>query len=62
MPFAVYAEYAGEDTSHGKNYLLGNSALSIGIHFPRLWQHFDLTLEASELQNAWYVNVIYRTG
>ncbi len=34
VPFAVYAEYAGEDTSHGRSYLLGNSALSVGIHFP----------------------------
>ena len=36
VPFAVYVEYAGEDTSRGRNYLLGNSALSWGIHFPRL--------------------------
>jgi len=28
VPFAVYVEYAGEDTSRGRNYLLGNSALS----------------------------------
>jgi hypothetical protein len=62
VPFAVYAEYAGEDTSHGKNYLLGNSALSVGIHFPRLWQHVDLTLEASEWQNTWYVNSIWQDG
>ncbi len=62
VPFAVYVEYAGEDTSHGKNYLLGNSALSVGIHFPRLWQHFDVTLEASEFQNAWYVNSIWQDG
>jgi len=62
VPFTVYVEYAGEDTSHGKNYLLGNSALSMGIHFPRLWRHFDLTLEASELQNAWYINGIWQDG
>jgi hypothetical protein len=62
VPFAVYAEYAGEDTSRGQNYLLGNSSLSVGIHFPRLWQHLDLTLEATEWQNAWYVNSIWQDG
>jgi hypothetical protein len=62
VPFAVYFEYAGEDTSRGRNYLLGNSALSAGIHFPRLWQRFDLTLEASEWQNAWYIHTIYLDG
>jgi hypothetical protein len=62
VPFAVYAEYAGEDTSRGKNYLLGNAALSVGIHFPRLWQHFDLTLETSEWQNIWYVHYIWQDG
>lgn len=62
VPFAVYAEYAGEDTSRGRNYLLGNSALSWGIHFPRLAERFDLTLEASEWQNLWYTNYIYLDG
>jgi len=62
VPFAVYVEYAGEDTSRGRNYLLGNSALSWGIHFPRLGERFDLTLEASEWQNAWYVHSVCRTA
>jgi hypothetical protein len=62
VPFAVYFEYGGEDTSRGKNFLLGNSALSIGIHFPRLWQRFDLTLEATEWQDAWYIHSIYQDG
>lgn len=61
-PFSAYLEYAGEDTSYSGNYRLGNSALSIGLHFPRLWKHFDLTLEASEWQNAWYVNGAYGDG
>jgi hypothetical protein len=61
-PFAVYFEYAGEDTSRGRNYLLGNSALSAGIHFPQLWRAFDFTYEASEWQNGWYVNRIYGDG
>jgi hypothetical protein len=62
IPFVVYAEYAGEDTSHNKAYLLGNSALSVGIHFPRLFERFDLTYETSEWQNAWYVHSVYRDG
>jgi len=62
VPFSVYAEYAGEDTSRGRSYLLGNSALSVGIHFPRLWQRFDLTVEATEWQNQWYNHFIYQDG
>jgi len=62
VPFAVYAEYAGEDTSRGRNYLLGNSSLSWGIHFPRLAKRFDLTLEASEWQNGWYTHYIWQDG
>lgn len=62
VPFSFYVEYAGEDTSRGKPYLLGNSALSVGIHFPRLWQHFDLTLETTEWQNLWYVHSVYLDG
>ena len=61
-PFAVYLEYAGEDTSYEGNYRLGNSALSIGLTFPRLWNRFDLTYEASEWQNAWYTHTIYLDG
>jgi hypothetical protein len=62
VPFSVYFEYGGEDTSRGKSYLLGNSSLSAGIHFPRLWKRFDLTLEASEWQNGWYVHNVYLDG
>jgi hypothetical protein len=62
VPFAVYAEYAGEDTSRGRNDLLGNAALSWGIHFPRVLERFDLTLEASEWQNAWYVHSVWKDG
>ena len=62
VPFAVYAEYAGEDTSHGQNYLLGNSALSWGIRFPHLGPRLDLTLQATEWQNVWYVHPIWQDG
>jgi hypothetical protein len=61
-PFAVYLEYAGEDSSYSGNYRLGNAALSVGISFPRLWNRFDLTYEASEWQNGWYVHGIYLDG
>src|SRR5207248_261915 len=33
-PFAVYFEYAGNDTVQGHAYLLGKPDLSAGIHFP----------------------------
>lgn len=62
VPFAVYAEYAGEDTSRGRSYLFGNSALSLGIHFPRLFERFDLTYETTEWQNQWYVHSVYQDG
>jgi hypothetical protein len=61
-PFAVYFQYAGEDNSDGGSYLLGNAALSGGIDFPRLWQHFDMTYEVSEWQNLWYVHFIFLDG
>lgn len=61
-PFAVYAQYAGEDNSDGGSYLLGNAALSVGIDFPRIWHHFDLTYEISEWQNIWYVHNVFLNG
>lgn len=62
VPFSVYFEYAGEDASFSGNYRLGNSALSMGIDFPRLWGDFDFTYEVSEWQNGWYVHGIYGDG
>jgi hypothetical protein len=61
-PFSVYLEYAGEDTSTNSNVRLGNVALSAGVHFPDLWRGVELTFEASEWQNAWYVHSIYQDG
>jgi len=61
-PFAVYMEYAGEDSSYEGNYRLGNASLSVGVTLPRLWERFDLTYEVSEWQNAWYVNGVYGDG
>jgi hypothetical protein len=62
VPFAVYFEYAGEDTSRGRSYLLGNASLSAGIQFPRLWNTFDVTYEISDWQNGWYVHDVYLDG
>lgn len=61
-PFAVYFEYAGEDSSNSESFILGNAALSVGVHFPRLWGNMDLTYEASDWQNSWYVSDIYLDG
>jgi hypothetical protein len=61
-PFAIYFEYAGEDTSTLSNLRLGNTSLSAGIDFPRLTPTLSLTLEASEWQNGWYEHGIYQDG
>lgn len=61
-PMVVYFEYAGEDTSRFLNYLLGNSSLAAGVHFPSLWRKLDLTYEISEWQNGWYQHHIYQDG
>ncbi len=55
-PFAVYAQYSGQNTLNGGSYLLGESALAMGIDFPRLWRNFDLTYEITEWQNGWYAS------
>lgn len=62
VPLTVYLEYAGEDTSRSRDYLLGNSALSIGIDIPELFADVSLTYEVSEWQNGWYVHGIYQDG
>ena len=55
-PFAVYTQYAGQNTLNGGSYLLGEAALTVGIDFPKLWHYFDLTYETSEWQNGWYAS------
>lgn len=62
VPFSLYFEYAGEDTSVNKFYRLGNAALQGGIYFPSLFTDVDLTYEYSEWQNGWYVHHIYGDG
>ena len=61
-PFAVYAQYAGENTLDGGSELLGESAFTVGIDFPKLWNYFDLTYETSEWQNSWYTNNPFLDG
>ena len=61
-PFAFYVEYAGEDNSDGGSYLLGNTATSVGIDFPKIARYFDLTYEISEWQNSWYTNSVFLDG
>jgi hypothetical protein len=62
VPFAVYFEYAGEDTSTLSNLRLGNTSVSAGIDFPILTHNLALTLEVSDWQNGWYEHGIYRDG
>ena len=61
VPFSIYFEYAGDDTSRGRNYLLGDCDLSAGINFPRLGP-FDVTYEISDWQESWYAGIIYLDG
>lgn len=61
-PFAVYGEFAGEDTSHGSNFRLGNAAVAVGIDLPLLPHGLDATYEVTEWQDGWYVHHIYQDG
>jgi len=54
-PFSVYFEYAGNDTSRGKNYLFGKPDISAGIHIPHIGP-FDVTYEVSDWERTWYVH------
>lgn len=59
FPFAVYMEYAGEDTSLTSDVHIGNTSLMFGIHLPKLTDQLDLSWETAEWQNAWYASSIY---
>lgn len=61
-PFEAYVEYAGRDTFHGEFYRFRETDLSVGLHFPEFLNRFDLTLEASEWQNAWYTDYVWLDG
>lgn len=62
VPFAARIEYAGEDNAFEGSYRLGGTNLSLGLDFPVLWRHYDLTVEVSEWQNIWYVHYLYPGG
>ena len=53
IPFSLYMEYSGNDTSDGKNFLFGKPDLSVGIHIPRLGP-FDITFENQRWAPTWY--------
>ena len=55
VPFAVYFEYAGNDTDAAKNYLFGKPDLSMGMNFPHVGP-FDVTFENSYWAPTWYVH------
>jgi hypothetical protein len=55
IPFSVYFEYAGNDSSGGNHLGFTKTDLSVGLQFPRLGP-FDLTYEFSEWQPSWYVH------
>ena len=61
-PFEAYLEYAGRDTFHGEFYRFRETDLSAGLHFPEFLNRFDLTVEASEWQNAWYTDYVWLDG
>jgi hypothetical protein len=61
-PFEAYVEYAGRDTLHGEGYRFRETGLSAGLHFPEFLNRFDLTLEASEWQDAWYTDYVWLNG
>jgi hypothetical protein len=54
VPFSLYFEYAGNDTSSGNHLGFSRTNLSVGLQLPRLGP-FDLTWEISEWQPTWYV-------
>lgn len=61
-PFEAYVEYAGRDTFHGETYRFRETDLSLGLHFPEVLDRFDVTLEVSEWQNAWYSDYVWLDG
>jgi hypothetical protein len=62
QPFVAYVEYGAKDTLHGNRLRFHETSTSAGVHFPELYQHFDLTIEASEWQNLWYSDYVWLEG
>ncbi|NQD37419.1 hypothetical protein HPT27_10290 [Permianibacter sp. IMCC34836] len=62
-PFAIYFEYAAEDTAALSNTKLGNLAVSGGFYFPFLFDgNWSFNYEFSQWQNYWYFHHIYQNG
>ncbi len=61
-PIETYVEYAGRDTFHGQGYRFRETDVSAGVHVPEFLGHLDLTIEASEWQNAWYTDYVWLDG
>jgi hypothetical protein len=62
FPARLYATLAGEDTSRGKNYRLGNAAVTAGLFLPRLTARTSLRYEYSEWKSGWYSHHLYAEG
>jgi hypothetical protein len=62
QPFETYVEYGARDTLHGNRLRFHETSVSAGVHFPELFKHLDLTLEASEWQNLWYTDYVWLEG
>jgi hypothetical protein len=62
QPFETYVEYGAKDTLHGNRLRFHETSISAGVHFPELYKHFDLTIEASEWQNLWYTDYVWLEG
>ena len=63
MPIGLSMEYAGEDTSQdGRNGMIGNTSLILGINLPRITDNIGFSWEHGEWQNAWYINNNYGDG
>ncbi len=62
VPFALYFQYAGENTSLGGAFLFGDPMMSGGIDFPRLFKYFDLTYEIAEWADTWYTHFDFLHG
>lgn len=62
FPARFYFTFAGEDTSRGKNYRLGNAAVTAGLFLPRFTRVMSLRYEYSEWKNGWYTHHLYAEG
>jgi hypothetical protein len=62
IPFAVRAEFAGNDNSYAGNYRLGKTDLTLGLDFPAILNRYDVTFEVSEFQSTWYTKQLYGDG